>query len=341
MPKHDLSSLTQQLKELQAGSGISCLRDSVQAAISLEFATIPPYLAAMWSVRDPTDRVRSTIRGIVLEEMLHMGLACNLLAGLGGYPDFTASVPSYPGALPGSVHPSLVVKLSRLTPDQLSCFMEIEFPSNKPIGLVDDPSFPTIGDFYSELLKAFERINPPLDRSRQREIWIASDKLFVIESIEEVRRAIDTIRKQGEGSSESPEETEGELAHYYQFREVFAGAEFVQDVTTQQWSHTGRVIEFPQVWPMADIPSGGYSDDAVHDNTVKGLLIEFDETYSEMLRQLESVWRDPNAPFGNYENGDPVGTMLQLEQTAKSLMQKERPDQRGNYGPCFRYRTKS
>src|SRR5438067_13201966 len=69
------------------------LQDSLQAAIELEMSTIPPYLYAYWSIdqgQDP-DRVASTLRTVVVEEMLHMGIACNLLAAIGGQPKIAAA----------------------------------------------------------------------------------------------------------------------------------------------------------------------------------------------------------------------------------------------------------
>ena len=55
-----------------------------------------------------------------------------------------------------------------------------------------------------------------------------------------------------------------------------------------------------------------------------------------MLRQLERAWQDPVAPLGDYSETDPVLTMLGLGPVARELMQIERRDRHGNYGPCFR-----
>ena len=99
-------------------------------------ATIPPYLCAMWSIKDPADPVRSMIRDIVLEEMSHMGTACNMLTAVGGTPVVNTAdvVPTYPGPLPGGVHADLVVSLSGLTKDVVkSTFMEIELPESGPV----------------------------------------------------------------------------------------------------------------------------------------------------------------------------------------------------------------
>ena len=98
-----------------ADYNLKWLKNPLQAAVQLEMATIPPYLCAMWSIKDPADPVRA-IRDIVLEEMSHMGTACNVLTAIGGTPRLNTAdvVPTYPGPLPGGVHTDLIVSLSGL-----------------------------------------------------------------------------------------------------------------------------------------------------------------------------------------------------------------------------------
>src|SRR6516165_4747589 len=65
------------------------LREMVQCAIKLEHATLPPYLTAMWSVKDKKHQAYKILRGIVYEEMGHLGTVCNLLTTIGGAPVFS------------------------------------------------------------------------------------------------------------------------------------------------------------------------------------------------------------------------------------------------------------
>ena len=119
------------------------LRRAVQLTIELEHATIPPYLCALFSIKPGRNvEVAHILRSVVLEEMLHMGLMCNLLNGLGGEPqiDKPAFVPRYPGHLPGSVRPDLTVTLRRCTKEHVrDVFMAIERPEEVALrpGLVD------------------------------------------------------------------------------------------------------------------------------------------------------------------------------------------------------------
>ncbi|MET4177758.1 hypothetical protein ABIB99_008888 [Bradyrhizobium sp. LA6.1] len=281
--------------------GPKWLRQSIRAAIKLEFATVPPYLTAMWSIVDACDPVTRTIREVVVEEMLHMGLMCNMMVALGETPalDTLEFVPSYPGPLPGEVNPDLTIALRRLTPSQVKLFMDIEYPEGGPITALARRSFETIGEFYAALLSEFEAVNPSLDLTKQRTEAISG--VFVVSDLADVRRAINIIRLQGEGSGQSPEEEEmsGRLAHFYQFREVYIGNKYVRDSVTMTWGHTGAPVLMPRVLPMADIPSGGYHQSDVADPAVWSLLEQFDTLYSSMLGQLRTAWEDHNAPLGD------------------------------------------
>ncbi|KRR15993.1 hypothetical protein CQ12_29015 [Bradyrhizobium jicamae] len=319
--------------------GVRWLKESIRAAIKLEFATVPPYLTAMWSIVDPNDPVARTIREVVVEEMLHMGLMCNMMVALGETPALDAPdfVPSYPGALPGDVNPDLTIALRRLTPSQLKVFMDIEYPEGGPITTLALRTFETIGAFYAALLSEFEAANPTLDVTKQRQEPISG--VFRMSQLADVRRAIDIIRHQGEGSKQSPEEEgmSGRLAHFYQFREVYIGNKYVRDSATMTWGHTGAPVLMPSVFPMADIPTSGYQQTDVQDSAVRSLIEQFDISYSSMLRQLRTAWEDQSAPLGDFSATDPIQTMFNLGPLARELMQKQiRPDNAATYGPCFR-----
>ena len=161
----------------ETGHDLAWLKQALQAAVQLEFSTIPPYLAAYWSVEDPGDDVASTILQIALDEMLHMGLACNMLTGLGETPQIATPgvVPTYPGPLPGGVHPELIVPLSGLSKETADLFTRIERPE-KPLALKVTETFPTIGAFYDAILAAFVKLAPPLSDARRSPGPISSSR---------------------------------------------------------------------------------------------------------------------------------------------------------------------
>ena len=110
------------------------LRDVLQQALLLELATVPPYLAALISIKpDRNVKIAQLIRGVVLEEMQHLAQVANLLNAVGGTPQIgrPGLVPTYPGKLPGPVLPDLQVRLRKLSLEHVKdVFMAIEQPQH-------------------------------------------------------------------------------------------------------------------------------------------------------------------------------------------------------------------
>ena len=315
------------------GHNLTWLKNAVQAAVKLELSTIPPYLCACWSVKAPSDPVAHSIRDIVLEEMLHLGLACNLLASLGDVPQLNTAeaVPTYPGPLPGGVQPNLQVSLQGLTPQAVKLFMQIEYPQSGPIALAmpTGETFASIGEFYDAILQAFETLSPVLSQARQLEGPLGLWKMI---TPEDVRRAVELIQHQGEGSQDSPKSGMGsELAHYYRFKEIDTGHKLRPNSQTGHWEFTGDPVPFPAAWPMAAVPQGGYQQAAVT-SEVWTLLDQFDTSYTELLGQLQLAWQNGS----DDALSEAVDTMYQLRGPAVALMKIPIPTSAQTYGPCFR-----
>lgn len=309
------------------------LKQSLQAAIELEFATIPPYLCAYWSVKDRSNHAAQSIHVVWREEMLHMALACNLLTALGGTPALNdpQALPVYPGELPGGVHQGLVVSLQALSKDAAKTFMDIELPQ-KPLAFATAETFATIGEFYQAILDAFIQHQPPLSQDRQQEGALG---LFKISTLDHVRQAIALIQHQGEGSDTSPEDTgPGDLAHYYRFGEIFHERVLQQDASGK-WDFTGAPMPLPEVWPMAPVPLGGHQQADVNPD-VWQLLEQFDRAFTSLLSQLQAAWQTGD----DSHLDDAISTMIMtppgLRAIAIALMQKPITGGPGNYGPCFR-----
>lgn len=300
------------------------LKASLQAAIELELSTIPPYLCALWSIKDRNDPARLMIRDVVSQEMLHMGLACNMLAALGGTPEIAspAAVPRYPGHLPGGVRPQLRVALQPLNRHALEAFMQIEYPETGPISIAAGTGSATIGAFYDAIAAAFRAL-PPGSVSANRQITSDEFKLWPIGSAADAERAITEIKHQGEGTSQSPDQgtLDPELAHYYMFAQIHRGRRLVQD-KAGRWSFSGAAIAMPEVWPMAEVPPAGYPQS--HD---------FNLAFSELLHNLQAAWG--TGEQSRFEAA--IGSMKKLTPLALVLMRTPRPDGRGNYGPAFHF----
>ena len=308
------------------------LKESLQAAIELEFATIPPYLCAMWSIKSGSGPVFRSIRTILLEEMLHMGLACNMLSAIEGTPVLTDpnTLPTYPGPLPGGVNPNLTVSLQGLSKKTISEFMEIEYPESGPVAIAKSPEdVSTIGEFYDAILQAFKKIQPTLLTNRQIRGPLG---LKTLSTLDDIKEAIVLIKRQGEGSAISPEDTgPADLAHYYRFAEIFHGRKLKKNTVTNKWEYNGNPIPFPEAWNMAKTPVGGYLKENVSSDVWR-LLHNFDQRFTVMMKQLRDAWEtgNPQLLFRS------IPTMYSLRSPAVRLMQIEIAPGQGNYGPCFR-----
>jgi len=306
---------------------LNWLKEALQNAIQLELTTIPPYLCAMWSIKDTSHKAYMLIREIVLEEMLHMALACNLLNTLGGKPTLNTAdvVPTYPHALPGRVRPTLVVGLSRLTCDVLeNTFMQIEWPKSGPVASLDlGEEYPTFGDFYDAILDALRKLpDGSIKGTKQIETTVGGAPVFAIKTLADAEKAILEITEQGEGTSQSPYAVDfgGELAHFYKFAEIYHGYSLIKK-PNGTWAYEGDPIPFPDVYPMADIPAGGYP-------AVSGV---FDTLYTSMLDSLQGAWETGD----DGRLGEAIITMFSLQPEALKLMTMPIRGGHGNYGPSF------
>jgi hypothetical protein len=316
------------LMRMHPRDDLEWLKSALQAAVELEFATIPPYLCAMWSVKDQNDPVRAMIRDIVLEEMSHMGTACNMLTAIGGTPLINTPdvVPTYPGPLPGGVRPYLVVSLSGLTKDVVeSTFMEIELPESGPLAFAEGMAFPTIGAFYDAILQAFDAIDPGAVTGQRQLTAFGAASPIEITKVEDARTAIARIKEQGEGTAQSPvgdpnaAPPTDNLAHYYQFAEIWHGRRLVDN--NGVFEFTGDPIPFPDVFPMAVVPPEGYGAETA----------DFNQKFKGLLDALQDAWGagDAGRLF------DAIGVMNDLGGDATALMQKPLPDGSGTFGPDF------
>ncbi len=71
---------------------IASLQTHLQAAVDLEFWTIPFYLSALYSIKNPASEAYQLIQSVAYQEMLHVELAANLANAYGLSPKFDAPV---------------------------------------------------------------------------------------------------------------------------------------------------------------------------------------------------------------------------------------------------------
>ncbi|MFD6968295.1 ferritin-like protein [Streptomyces sp. NPDC059949] len=338
------------MAEPAEGRGADWLKDALQQALMLELATLPPYLCGLWSIKDPSaDGVAAeAIRRVVFDEMSHLGLACNLLTTIGGVPRLAdeRTVPKYPGPLPGGVRPELSVFLSGLTKESLDLYARIEEP-DAPVADAEGATHTSIGSFYTAVLAVFRQHEGLITGARQLKRRMAhhgtGNSIEPLTSLAAVEKAIGIIKEQGEGTSGSPANPhpgeDGELAHYYVFRELFLGRKLIRtSETPETWAFAGEDISMPAALPMATVPLGGWEAAGPLDADTRRLLGDVNRAYSQMLRFLESAWQTDFPAEADDLLTEAVGQMFELEGPARMLMERQLPDGSGRtYGPEFRY----
>lgn len=322
---------------------IDDLRCLLQTAIRLEFATLPPYLTALFSIIDGCNyEVEERILSVAMQEMLHFALASNLLIALGGHPIINSPnfAPKYPGNLPGGVLPGLTVHLRRATRHHIRYnFMAIEFPTETRVD-EDPPVYHnnTIGDFY-------KFINDTLNELYKREgehifcqecfkneiSWPAAPgTLYNVTNITTAHLAINEIVEQGEGVGPfDPSSGLGDqLAHYYKFEEIVCGNQLINTSDGYKFSGDPIVLDENGVYPMEDDPRTGSltpNTNAMHYSRV------FNEMYRNLLNRLHKVLNGEPDGFG-----DAVALMQSIKVHAKKLLQT--PTHDGfTAGPAWEY----
>ena len=303
------------------------LQEMLTNAVQLELSTIPPYLTAYWSVKG--GEVKGMIFGIILQEMFHMGQAANLLTGIGGTPAINTDPPSYPGNLPGGVRPELTVYVASLTTTWLNdVAMQIEYPEDGPITLFEGDEYPTIGAFYTAIEEAIENLKPAFDTTRQLSLDVGGNQVEVVPTWEKAIEAIQIIKEQGEGTSTSPDEPGGGLAHYYTFGSIYNGREYVE--TNGVWGYTGDIIPFPETYNIQSVPLAGYPDAP---ESVQTTIAELQRVYSLLLDNLQSAWVNTDASALT----NAIINMGALQEPVITLMQTPISGGIGNYGPVWIY----
>jgi hypothetical protein len=195
------------------------LKQALQLALRLEFATIPPYLCARWSIREDPDRVEGMIHGVVSQEMKHLAIVGNVLCALGGIPRlyYKSFYPRYPlRALPGGVKLKRPLTLAPLSFEQMRVFLDIERPEHD--GVLGDEN--TIGSFYECVIAGLTQLNPDLVPSSQ----IPLPFELPITSLSDAIQGLENIKREGEGLPFSPEEPPGDelvYAHFYTFKQIY------------------------------------------------------------------------------------------------------------------------
>ncbi|MFC8516327.1 ferritin-like protein [Streptomyces sp. NPDC057257] len=256
----------------------------LDAALALEHATIPTYLTAYYSIRSTTNSdAAHIIRVAAVEEMLHLSLVANVLNAIGGKPDLTRPgfVPSYPAYLPDG-EDDFTVDLRPFSPEAVETFCKIERPGSAPSAdsrlvrtadgrtppLVSSPTaegmrFYSIGEFYEEIIEGLAKVaardpalfcgDPALQVGREY-FYSGGGEVIVVTDLDSAQRALRFIAAQGEGLDSGMYDAEGELAHYYRFRQLQLGRYYEVGDHPEAPSGPALSISWDDVYPVKVSP---------------------------------------------------------------------------------------
>jgi hypothetical protein len=317
-------------------SGLDGLRTALQNAVRLEHATIPPYLTAFYTLAAATPGViqaRAIIRSVVMQEMLHMLLAANILNAIGGAPAINVKgfIPTYPGPLPMGIGykdgPNGldvgIVRYSQATVQNI--FMAIEEPEQAVVIPVRAmalksiaPKYQTIGQFYGAISAEIKRLGPDIftgDRALQ---VLEMPGAIEVYDVDTAQRAIEVIVRQGEGTAASPLDLTHELAHYYRFEELAKGMTIVADPHPPGYAFDpGLPIAVDDVTDVTKMVDNPQTVDMSADWRAQRLADECDIIYGKLLNALHFTFNgQPHRLF------DATAVMFEFKNAVEELLQQ-------------------
>ena len=354
------------MSETPTDGPLGDLRARLQEALMLELSTIPPYATASYSIRQEGQYDRSApqivnaepvevIRQVMVEEMLHMVLAANVLNAVGGRPVMTdpAQVPRYPLAILGGKGPTL--RLRRFTPEQVRLFREVErAPEPENIPRAKEGDYRTIGGFYIYVKSLLERACDELgegavftgDPARQvgpEDYYGAGGHVIEVRDRATALEALTEIMEEGEGAHlgetagdgdavPGPEgEDREDIAHFFKFDEILHSRYYhAADRLGSPPTGPDLAVDWAAVWPMVDDPGG----ERFADPQVRALSDGFNALYAELLTGLEAAFNGERERLRAL-----VPLMLRMKDAAQKLMRVplDAPDGE-TAGPTWEFR---
>lgn len=322
------------------------LREHLQIAIELEHATIPPYLCALYSIQDGyNEQSAQIIKSVVMEEMLHMVLAANVLNAVGGEPSLTHPrfVPEYPTPLPHS-SASFIVNLEKFSKSAIETFLKIEKPA-KPHARPEPHNYHTIGQFYEaieialkELSKKHDIFKGAPERQVTHEHYYGGGGVALsVYNLDTALEALAEITGQGEGIDhtifdgdyEIFDEAE-EYAHYFRFNEIYEERYYTASDTPRSGPHGPALpVDWDRVYNMHPNPKMRQYPEG---SELWRKTYEFNRTYMAMLGYLHSALNgQPNLLMQG------VAGMYDLKYQAVELMKIPLDGSSMTAGPSFEY----
>lgn len=291
----------------------------LQTAVEFELATIPVYMTALLSIKaDTNQQAASSIRSVMIEEMLHMTLAANVLSSIGGELQLNqTTIPQYPLTLEFEgkrlKDREFDINLAAFSEDNITVFTRIELPDNWPaIGQsiqasaeMEVPGY-TIGEFYQLIIDKLQTLCDQYGEQvvftgdsswqiNENYYWSGGGKPIVVTDLKTAKQAIQVITEQGEGCSGSIFDgdhkyfdQDKEVAHFFRFKEILFGRRY-QSGDHPMEPPTGAQFEvnYQESYPiLTNAKESNFSSDPA----MKRLNDQFNQQYTLMLQQLEKAF---------------------------------------------------
>ncbi|MBL4688880.1 MAG: hypothetical protein JKY37_30095 [Nannocystaceae bacterium] len=284
------------------------LRAHLQAAVDLEFWTIPFYMSAMYSIKDRSSAAYQMIRTVLNQEMLHLQCAANIANAYGLSPSLGA--PKYEGKTiphldfdldnPAAIKPykPYTAEIGVLDLEHINgmCLVEIpDYAAGKASTSFHSgvKEYGSIGAFYAALREGAQRLKGDIKGGvRQVDLFAAfyrnTPNMVITESgasgFHQVALLIDLITDQGEGQAkEDPsipaafqntaDDTQPADDHFAKFNQI-------KDLGGRDG---GRLPETYGVKPSCE-----YS---AQDKDVQAVLLE---QFTNLRQLLEALFRGDN-----------------------------------------------
>jgi len=321
----------------------------LQRALELELATIPPYMISLLSIKLPGNReVAEILRGVMVEEMLHMVLVSNVLNAIGGEPRLDASaIPRYPFMLAFEgkqfIDRQFLVDLAPFSEGAVKTFMKIEQPRDADVREIDVqrgvPAL-TIGEFYAamvKLLEVIEAANPGRvfvgDEAKQFEadyFWSGGGSIVRVKDLASAREALQLVAHQGEGAPEGAQGRSGRvptfhMGHFFRFKQILHGRRYLEDDDPDRPPTGPKItVDFNAVYPCKINPK---SSDYPAGSVLAKLNNDFNIRYTALLRQLEDAMN--GAPKALYDvTLDHMHALTPIAHEMMKLPLKDHPEGR-------------
>lgn len=320
----------------------------LQTAVDVEFGTLPPYLYALYSLSPgANESAGQALRAVVLEEMVHMCLACNILNALGGDP--TISPQTYPNPLPGDIGPEgqpLTLHLYPFSRQAVQQGMNIEQPEDPPNFPVEALLFAanelqavSIGEFYTSLDRFLATLPASAwtpGRNQLTDAQFLQGRLFAVNDYDDASRAIENIVSEGEGSIKGTEHVpldfEGEVAHFFRFGELFYDKVLtkITEPPGYAWGPQRFGVDWAGVRPAIADP--GLHDFSAEPAAARAAQAACDSAFTTMVGSLQRAVSGQSGALGAA-----VRAMFDLRMAALHAFTVPLADGVHVSGPAFRY----